>query len=69
MAEITDKSFIHKQTAPLAQWVILHELEKYPSVSVVDAFKNKIDSEIIYTNINTVTVNLAKAASGYAYLN
>ena len=64
-----DKNYVHDQASPSASWTINHNLEKRPSVSVVDSAYNKIICEVEYTSNNQVVLTMDSATSGKAYLN
>ena len=62
-------SFVFTQGPPSATWVIVHNLNKNPSVTVVDTGDSVIIPSIHYDNVNQVTVTFGSATSGKAYLN
>ena len=64
-----DAHFVYTQSSPSAQWVITHNLAKYPSVSVVDSADNIVVGETQYDSINQVTLTFAGAFSGKAFFN
>ena len=64
-----DKHFTFTQTSAAATWNITHNLNKYPSVSIVDSANNLVIGDVKYTNTNQLTVTFNSAFSGKAYLN
>lgn len=66
---ITSKTFIHEQGIASAEWVINHNLDKYPSVSLVDSAGTIFIGEVQYNDLNTCTVLINGATKGQAYLN
>lgn len=50
-------------------WVITHNLNKYPSVTVVDSAGTQFMAQIEYNSRNQVTVYLNGMTTGKAYLN
>ena len=64
-----DKHYTHVQGVPNVQWNITHNLEKKPSVTVVDSADTDVMGEIIYIDNNNVQLNFSAAFSGKAYLN
>lgn len=64
-----DKQYKHNQTTTAATWTINHNLEKFPSVTVVDSSGRKVLGEIQYPDDNTVILTFSAAFSGSAYLN
>jgi hypothetical protein len=61
-------TFIHVQTTPEILWTVVHNLGRYPPVSVVDADENVIGCNVTYIDKNSLTAAFAVAASGKAYL-
>jgi len=70
-----DLTFSHHQNTASASWVINHNLGKFPSVSIKFSSSDNVYTNVgafagvIYTDENNLTINLAAAESGYAYLN
>ncbi|WP_443863221.1 hypothetical protein [Fusobacterium ulcerans] len=65
----SDKNYIYKQTEAKDVWVINHDLEKYPSVIIVDDNNIVIVGEIEYMNKNQVIIRFNKNKTGKAILN
>lgn len=67
-----DKSYYHNQIIPSAIWEITHNLEKVPSVTIIDS-SNKVvygEVELVTGNeLNELTISFNGAFSGKAYLN
>lgn len=66
---ISDKFFTFVKYVPSNEWIITHNLEKYPSVTVVDSADTIIVGEITYLDMNTLKITFQAAFSGKAYLN
>ncbi len=64
-----DKTFVFTQGIPQPVWVITHNLNKYPSVSVVDSFKEQVYGRVDYIDKNKLTVTFTAAFSGQAFCN
>lgn len=64
-----DKTYVYSQVVATKTWDIEHNLNKYPSVSVVDSGNNVVVGEVTYIDKNNVRVNFNAAFSGNAYLN
>lgn len=64
-----DKHFVYNQIAALATWNVTHNLDKYPSVSIVDSGNNWVVGDVEYINENQLTITFNSAFSGKAYLN
>jgi hypothetical protein len=62
-------AYVHTQTVAAAVWTIVHNLGKYPSVSIVDSANDEVIGEVRYTNTNQVVVTFSAAFSGKAFLN
>lgn len=64
-----DKNYVHTQGVPSAQWTVNHNLNKFPSVSVVNNNNILLYGEVLYTDLNNLTINFSAGFSGKAYLN
>ena len=65
----TDKHYVHTQSVAASVWTITHNLDKYPSVTVVDSGENVVVGDVQYIDRNSLTVAFNGAFSGKAYLN
>jgi len=69
------RTVTHHQNSSSTTWTINHNLGKFPSVSLKFSSSDNIYTNVgafagvTYTNENTITITLAAAESGYAYLN
>lgn len=66
---VYDKTFVYNQAISSDVWDIEHNLDKYPSVTVVDSGGSVVVGEIVYINKNNVRITFTSAFSGKAYLN
>lgn len=64
-----DKTFIYEQAVASATWQIQHNLDKYPSVEVIDTANNKIETAVEWIDENNLIVRMNAATKGKAYLN
>ena len=64
-----DKHFVFTKSTPDSIWEITHDLDKYPSVTVVDSAGSVVIGDITYTSKSALTVTFSAAFSGKAYLN
>jgi len=64
-----DKRYVHNQNTTSSTWVVAHNLNKFPSVTVVDSAGTIVIGEIDYIDMNNVTLTFSAAFSGVAYLN
>lgn len=60
---------VHTQTTASSTWTIDHDMDKFPSVSVVDSAENVVMGEILYSTSNRIILTFEAAFSGKAYLN
>lgn len=66
---IVDKTYVFTQAVPATTWSINHNLEKFPSVSVVNSNNILINGEVTYIDNNNVELNFSAGFAGKAYLN
>lgn len=64
-----DKNYIHTQGLSATSWNITHNLNKFPSVSVIDSDNKLVVGEVQYQDPNNLTVTFSGSFSGKAYLN
>jgi hypothetical protein len=64
-----DKNVLHNQGTPSASWVINHNLNKYPAVQVFDSAGTMVIGDVVYDDLNNVTITFSAAFSGKATLN
>ena len=62
------KNYTHTQTLASTTWNIAHNMNKKPSVTIVDSADNTVYGDITYIDLNNVTINFTAAFSGKAYL-
>jgi len=64
-----DKSYVHVQGAASTYWTIVHNLGKFPSITVVDSGNSEVEGEVQYIDPNTVTISFSASFGGRAYCN
>lgn len=66
-----DKTYIYRQDDASTIWTINHYLNKNPSVTILEGGVNgsEVEGDIVYTNLNTITITFQSSISGIAYLN
>ena len=64
-----DKHYTHSQDVASAQWVITHNLNKYPAVQVIDSAGCWVIGQVTYNSVNQLTLDFRGAFSGKAYMN
>ncbi|MBS3993820.1 MAG: hypothetical protein KGZ87_08895 [Bacteroidetes bacterium] len=65
----TDANFIHTQTIPSDTWSINHQLNKYPSVTIIDTIGNEIEGSVLHLDNNNLTITFSVVLIGTAVLN
>ena len=63
------ETYKHRQTALSSVWTVVHNLGKFPSVTVVDSSGTKVYGEVEYINENSLNILFSEAFTGIAYLN
>jgi hypothetical protein len=69
LVDLGISTYIHDQGTPSTVWLIVHNLDKRPSVTVVDTAGTVVSGEISYISNNKIEINFNNAFSGKAYLN
>ena len=64
-----DKNFVFTQATPSTEWIINHNMEKFPSVSVVNNNNILMYGNTTYVDKNNLKINFSAGFSGKAYLN
>jgi hypothetical protein len=69
LTDVIKHSYIHNQPNSSAQWTITHNLNKYPSVTVVDTANTEVVGDVQYVSANQLLLIFSFPFSGKAYLN
>jgi hypothetical protein len=64
-----DKTYAYPQDSPADVWAITHNMNKYPSVSVVDSAGSTVVGDVFYDSLNKVTITFSAPFSGKAFFN
>jgi hypothetical protein len=64
-----DKTFVFTQSAPANPWIITHNLDKFPSATMVLSTGQVGIADIVYIDQNSLTITFSGDESGKAYLN
>lgn len=64
-----DKSYVHSQVAPASDVTINHNLDKFPSVTVIDSAGDVVVGDVQYVDSDNVRLQFSGAMSFTAYLN
>lgn len=59
---------LHIQGAASATWVINHNLNRYPNVTVISSTGDEVIGDLTYDSLNQVTIRFIGAFSGKATL-
>lgn len=62
-------TFIYTQGAASDTWTVTHNMNKYPSVTVVDSAGNIVEGAVEYNDLNSCTITFCGGFSGKAYFN
>lgn len=68
IGEIVD-TYVHTQSVAADEWTIVHNRNKYPSVTIVDSAGSVVVGDVQYVDRNTVVLRFSGEFSGKAYLN
>ena len=58
-----------QQSSAATTWVLKHNLNGKPSVTLTDLSGNKVEGNILYDSNSQITVTFLNSTAGYAYLN
>jgi hypothetical protein len=61
--------YLHDQQTANSTWIVTHNMNKYPSINIVDTANDIIMGEVRYNSLNQLTITFTAAVSGKAYLN
>jgi|TARA_B110000503_G_scaffold128722_1_gene200130 hypothetical protein len=64
-----DKNFVFSQAAASATWVVQHNLNKFPSCTMVLGTGQQGYGDVTFIDENNLTITFASAESGKAYIN
>lgn len=64
-----DTTYTHHQTNVESVWLIVHNLHRYPSVTVIDSANSVVEGGIEYVDMDTIRVSFSGGFSGKAFLN
>ena len=63
------KTYIFEQGIASTTWVVTHNLNRFPSVVVVDSAGTQFMTQIHYDSLNQLTISMNGATTGKVYLN
>ena len=62
-------AYTHTQASAAAVWTVAHNLGRWPSVTVTDQLKRRIEPDVDYLDENFVRVTHGAPLIGYAFCN
>lgn len=65
----SDKTFVFEQATPSNEWTAVHNLNKNPSITVIDSAGTVVEGDYEYIDVNTVKLYFSGAFAGKAYFN
>lgn len=65
----SDKFYKHVQGTPSDTWTVTHNLNKRPSVTVIDSSQREVIGGVEYIDNNNITLHFSDPFSGEAYFN
>jgi hypothetical protein len=70
----TNATYIHNQSSTSATWTVTHNLNRFPSITVINSADTVVQGTIVYNTANKLTITFfsegdALAFQGKAYLN
>ena len=64
-----DAGYTHTQSIALAIWTAAHNLNRFPSVTVVDNLGRRIEPDVSFVDADIVQISHGLALTGKAYFN
>ncbi|MBN2617177.1 MAG: hypothetical protein JXR64_02555 [Spirochaetales bacterium] len=66
---VEDKYYKHDQGVPSSIWNIEHNLNKYPSCTIIDSAGEEVVGSVKFIDNNNIQITFSVAFSGYAVMN
>jgi hypothetical protein len=66
---VGDKNYVHPQGVASAIWTVQHNLDKFPSCTMVLSTGQQGYGDVTFIDENELTITFASAESGKAYIN
>lgn len=64
----TNEDFVFVQGTPSDTWIISHNMDCYPSVTVIDSGSNQVEGAVHYYSLNKIIITFTSGFSGRAIL-
>ena len=68
-SDIDSQIYTHTQVAPLTTWNIAHNLCKFPSVTITTNIGEVVMADVLFVDMNNITIEFRLPFNGIAYLN
>ncbi len=68
-SEVPAITYVHTQATASSEWLVNHNLNKFPSVTVIDSAGDELLAGINYISQNSLTVSFSQATTGKAVCN
>lgn len=65
----TDAHQVYTPPSASDTWAITHNMNKFPSVTVVDSAGDEVEGNVNHISVNQLVITFSAAFSGRAYLN
>jgi hypothetical protein len=62
-------NYVHTQSVASATWTVNHNLNKFPSVTIVDTANDEVEGEVTHISNTQLTIKFSAAISGKAFIN
>lgn len=62
-------SYTHTQSSPLMVWTVAHNLNRYPSITVVSNLMQRVEPDVEYIDANIVRITHAAPQIGKVFCN
>ena len=64
---ISNLTYVHEQSEASDSWLVPHNLDRYPSVTVVDTADTEVITAVTYLDKNTVLITMNAPFKGKAF--
>ena len=64
-----DANYVHTQVGAASVWTVMHNLHKYPSITVIDSGGSEVVGDVVHDSVDQATLTFSVAFSGKAIAN
>ncbi len=61
-------AYTHVQNAASTTWLVVHNLGRYPNVTIVDSAYTEVEGDVTYIDKNTIQLDFSAAFGGQAFI-